>query len=253
MREIPNYRWSYSSIGLIECPKKYELIRAKEILKSPKSSAGDEGARLHELIEGYIRDDVWSVELSNWKRVLDIYKAKNGVCEVGYGFKLVEYNPNTHGVLPDVSRAKNGKLWIPIQCSDSDPDRWFTCYIDWMKIDGNNCEIVDWKTGKVKVTKQLQLYAWVVMTAHPEIEKVKVTFHWLNHKDQVVDTFERKDLRRLFEYYEDKLDDVDNCYRSDIWPEIPGNIDKKTGRGVHCRFCPATTEHCSYGIEKEKL
>ena len=76
---IPHYRWSFSSLGLMDCPRKYELVRAKGTVKSEDSKAGNEGARLHELIEGYIRDDKWDPELARWKRVLDIYKAKNGV------------------------------------------------------------------------------------------------------------------------------------------------------------------------------
>jgi hypothetical protein len=118
-----------------------------------------------------------------------------------------------------------------------------------MKIDGNKCEIADWKTGKVKVTKQLQLYAWVVMLAHPEVDTVKVTFHFLNYNDQVSDWFYRKDMGKMFKYFQDILDDIDNCYRTDVWFEIPGDIVKKTGRGVHCSYCPADKTHCSHGKE----
>ena len=236
---IPHYRWSFSSLGLMDCPRKYELVRAKEIVKPEKSKAGDEGARLHELIEGYIRDDKWDPELARWKRVLDIYKAKNGVCEAGYSFKWVYCESD------EFPRIENYEL---VRCEDTDPDRWYTGYIDWMKIDGESCEIADWKTGKVKITKQLQLYAWVVMTAHPEVNKVKVTFHFLNYSDQVSDWFERKDLDKLFEPFKETLDDIDRCYRFDSWPEIPGEM-QKNGRGVNCRFCPVTKQHCSNGKE----
>jgi len=260
MKEIPHYRWSFSSLGLMDCPKKYELVRAKEIVKSEKSKAGDEGARLHELIEGYIRDDKWDPELARWKRVLDIYKAKNGVCEAGYSFKLLsdlDYMQNGNADSVDqvvfdkdlnISRP-NSHLGRLVRCSDEDPDRWYTGYIDWMKIDGDSCEIADWKTGKVKITKQLQLYAWVVMAAHPEVNKVKVTFHFLNYSDQVSDWFYRKDLDKLFEPFQETLDDIDNCYRFDSWIENPGEI-QKNGRGAHCRFCPIDSTLCSHGKEK---
>lgn len=247
MNPVPHYRWSFSSLGLMECPKKYELVRAKEIVKGEKSKAGDEGARLHELIEGYIRDDKWDEELARWKRVLDIYKAKNGVCEAGYSFKWRYDEFNLFAEEPLFHDHVNRKALF--RCEDTDPDRWYTGYIDWMKIDGDSCEIADWKTGKVKITKQLQLYAWVVMTAHPEVNKVKVTFHFLNYNDQVSDWFYRKDLNKLFKPFEEILDDINNCYSSDIWPEVPGEIQKSTGRGAHCRFCPVTKQHCSNGKE----
>lgn len=238
MNLIPHYRWSFSSLGLFECPKKYELLRAKEIVKGEKSAAGDEGARLHELIEGYIRDNKWDPELARWKRVLDIYKAKDGICEAGYSFKF-----------PTIIDAFERNYNSIISCHDTDPGRWYTGYIDWMKIDGDSCEIADWKTGKVKITKQLQLYAWVVMTAHPEVNKVKVTFHFLNYGDQVSDWFYRKDLDKLFKPFRESLEEIDSCYHSDVWFEVPGEIQKSTGRGSHCRFCPVTSEHCSHGKE----
>lgn len=246
MNEIPHYRWSFSSLGLMSCPKHYELVRAKEIVKPEKSKAGDEGARLHELIEGYIRDDKWDPELARWKRVLDIYKGKNGVCEAGYSFKWIDYDPDTpNGTCVVVNEDCLKGL---IRCEDTDPGRWYTGYIDWMKIDGDSCEIADWKTGKVKITKQLQLYAWVVMTAHPEVNKVKVTFHFLNYNDQVSDWFERKDLDKLFEPFKETLDDIDRCYRFDSWPENPGEM-QKNGRGENCRFCPIDSKLCSHGKE----
>ena len=243
---IPHYRWSFSSLGLMTCPKQYELVRAKGAVNSEESKAGNEGARLHELIEGYIRDDKWDPELARWKRVLDIYKAKNGVCEAGYSFKWYQ----KMGDLNYLSFPSEDKPNLVLgRCEDTDPDRWYTGYIDWMKIhEDGYCEIADWKTGKVKITKQLQLYAWVVMTAHPEINKVKVTFHFLNYNDQVSDWFERKDLDKLFEPFKETLDDIDRCYRFDSWPEMPGEI-QKNGRGANCRFCPVTEEHCSHGKE----
>jgi hypothetical protein len=245
MNEVPHYRWSFSSLGLMTCPKQYELVRAKGTVKSEESKAGNEGARLHELIEKYIRDDIWDTELSRWKRVLDIYKAKNGVCEAGYSFKWA-YDQSTFKSEPLVyDEERMGGLF---RCEDTDPDRWYTGYIDWMKIDGDFCEIADWKTGKVKITKQLQLYAWVVMTAHPEVNKVKVTFHFLNHSDQVSDWFERKDLKKLFEPFKEILEDIDRCYLADVWLENPGDM-QKNGRGANCRFCPADNTVCSHGKE----
>jgi hypothetical protein len=248
MNKIPHYTWSFSSLGLFECPKKYELLRAKRLIESPKSEAGNEGARLHELIEAYIKGGELDPDIARWKRILDVYKEKDGKCEEEYAFKWIDYNLDTG---QDIGLIKyvDDQAKLLVRCKGDDPDRWYLGFIDWMKIDGNKCEIADWKTGKVKVTKQLQLYAWVVMLAHPEVDTVKVTFHFLNYNDQVSDWFYRKDMDKMFKYFQDILDDIDNCYRTDVWFEIPGDIVKKTGRGVHCSYCPATLEHCSHGKE----
>jgi len=248
MNPVPHYTWSFSSLGLMDCPKKYELLRAKRMIESPKSEAGNEGARLHELIEAYIKGGELDPDIARWKRILDVYKEKGGKCEEEYAFKWVDYNLDTG---QDIGLIKyvDDQAKLLVRCKGDDPDRWYLGFIDWMKIDGNKCEIADWKTGKVKVTKQLQLYAWVVMLAHPEVDTVKVTFHFLNYNDQVSDWFYRKDMDKMFKYFQDILDDIDNCYKTDVWFEIPGDIVKKTGRGQHCSYCPATLEHCSHGKE----
>jgi hypothetical protein len=248
MNPVPHYTWSFSSLGLFECPKKYELLRAKRLIESPKSEAGNEGARLHELIEAYIKGGELDPDIARWKRILDVYKAKDGKCEEEYAFKWAEWNAAYYDatLLPIKTPATPQML---VRCKGDDPQRWYLGYIDWMKIDGNKCEIADWKTGKVKVTKQLQLYAWVVMLAHPEVDTVKVTFHFLNYNDQVSDWFYRKDMDKMFKYFQDILEEIDNCYRTDVWFEIPGDIVKKTGRGQHCSYCPTSLEHCSHGKE----
>ena len=250
----PKYTWSFSSLGLFECPKKYELLRAKRLIESPKSEAGNEGARLHELIEAYIKGGELDPDIARWKRILDVYKAKDGKCEEEYAFKWVkrstlpEFYPPTKQDI-HVRNVNSDDCDVLVRCKGDDPQRWYLGFIDWMKIDGNKCEIADWKTGKVKVTKQLVLYAWVVMLAHPEVDTVKVTFHFLNYNDQVSDWFYRKDMDKMFKYFQDILEEIDNCYRTDVWFEIPGDIVKKTGRGQHCSYCPTSLEHCSHGKE----
>lgn len=243
--EIPKYTWSFSSLGLFECPKHYEVVRAKKLIPSQQSESGNEGARLHELIEAYLEKDIWSDELKKWKKVLDIYKAKNGVCEVEYGFKWQTLEQFLDSPV-STYLEKDGDRYL-VRCEADDPDRWYLGYIDWMKIDGENCELVDWKTGKIKISKQLELYAWLVFTCHPQVMRVKATFHWLNFGDQTNDWFERKDKNRLFLSFKETLEQIDNCYRTDTWPEDPGIIGKN-GRGAHCRFCPVTTEYCSQGV-----
>jgi hypothetical protein len=227
MNAIPKYSWSFSSLGLMECPRKYELIRAKKIIQSPPSTAGDEGSRIHKLIEEYFNEDKWDDELLKWKRLLQTYKEKGGQAEAEYAF--------TNDL---------------VRCEMADPKVWFRGIIDWLKLDLENgtAEVVDWKTGRVKPSKQMQLYAWVLFLAHPEINRVKCTFHWINHNDQLPAWFERKDLDKYFAHFQEILETIDNCYETDTWMEIPGEIQKSTKRGANCRFCPVTREHCSEGL-----
>lgn len=244
MSQIPNYSWSFSSLGLFDCPKRYEIIRAKKLIVEPPSKAGTAGSDYHELIENYLRDGTWHNDLTPHKRILDHFKEQNGICEAGYAFKWVPFNGD-NSIDGYWQESTNEVL---ARCEMDDPDTWYRGYLDWMKIDGDKCHVVDWKTGKVKITKQLQLYAWVVFMAHPEVNEVKCTFHWINHRDQHSDWFKREQMEELFAPFREKLTGIDLCYTNDNWPENPGEIMKKTGRGMNCTYCHVSDKFCSQGV-----
>ena len=252
MVKIPHYSWSYSSLGLMSCPKMYELVRAKKIVTTRLDSpSADEGVRVHELIEAYFKEDKWVPELDKYKRLLETYKAKGGVAEAGYAFKLVpkeQYSPeNAEDVL--IYYPSRESYLVP--CEMDDPECWYRGFLDWSKIDEDKeyAEIVDWKTGRVKPSKQNQLYAWIVFTAHPKIKKAKSTFHWINKGDQLPQWFDRKDMVSMFQPFQEILDQIDYCYEHDTWIAIPGEVQKSTGRGANCRYCPVSVEHCEHGIK----
>lgn len=228
---IPKYSWSFSSLGLMSCPRKYELIRAKKIIQSPPSAAGDEGSRVHALIEDYFNTGTMVDELFKYRRLLESYHVKGGQAEAEYAFKWVDQTL--------------------IRCEMDDPDVWFRAILDWVKVDLENktAEVADWKTGRVKPSKQLQLYAWIIFLVHPEIERVKCTFHWINHNDQLPQWFHRKDFDKLFEPFKEIIDQIDHCYTTDTWIEIPGDIYKSTKRGANCSFCPVDETYCSNGVK----
>lgn len=222
----------------MECPRKYELLRAKKILQSPPSAAGDEGSRIHALIEDYFKEDKWDDELFKYKRLLEAYKTKGGEAEKEYAFKWVD-------TIGDGQEERT-----LVQCRMDDPDTWFRAILDWAKVEEElkAAEVADWKTGRVKPSKQLQLYAWIIFLAHPEVDRVKCTFHWINYNDQLPQWFDRKDMTKLFEPFQEILDRIDHCYATDTWPEVPGEVNTKTKRGKNCTYCPSDTRHCSHGV-----
>lgn len=215
MSTIPFWSWSFSSLSMYEsCPKKYEIIRVKKVISDIPGKAAEEGTRIHTMIENYLMHDTWDDELLKWKTLLQIVKDKHGQCEVGYHFK-------------------KGMA----RCEAKDPECWIRSYIDWIKVEGETAELIDWKTGRVKHTKQLAFYAWLVFQAHPEVQQVKGTFHWINHNDHISEWFYRKDLNKLFDPLDEIIQQINISRSNDIWPE--------SGNG--CKWCPVTKEHCSRG------
>lgn len=227
------YSWSFSALGMFEnCPKKYEIIRAKKLVADPPGKAADEGTRMHTMIEEYLRDNKWNAELLPYKRLLDIVKEKQGVCEEGYHFKRFKKYPELPLGIPQDSEYELSR------CEANDPECWVRSYLDWHKVDGTTAEVIDWKTGKVKPSKQLGFYAWLLFTAHPELERVKCTFHWINKSDQLTEWYERKDMERIYKPFQDSLEQLERCFETDVWPETPNSL---------CKYCPVTAEHCSNG------
>ena len=252
MNKIPHYSWSHSSLGLMSCPRKYELVRAKKIVTTQlESPSAAEGIRIHELIEAYFKEDKWDPELNKYKRILETYKAKGGVAEAGYAFKWVNKDEYSATDADQVCVYDEKRQAYLVPCEMDDPMCWYRGFLDWSKIDedAEYAEIVDWKTGRVKPSKQNQLYAWIVFTAYPKIKKAKSTFHWINKGDQLPQWFDRKDMVAMFQPFQDILDQIDYCYQHDTWMAIPGEIQKSTGRGENCRFCPVDDRHCEYGIK----
>ena len=249
MNNNPHYSWSYSSLGLMRCPKQYELVRAKKIVQSQSSAAGDEGSRIHSLIEHYFNTGEMSDELFSSRRLFETYYAKGGKPEVEYAFKWIPYE----GSNADQAYYQESTNQVLVRCEMNDPDVWYRGIIDWLKLDFDKyeAEVADWKSGRVKPSKQLRLYAWIIFLAHPEIKKVKCTFHWFNHNDQLPEWYERKDFEsgKLFEPFKEILDQINVCYTRDSWIPIPGDLNKYTKRGNNCTFCPVTEEHCQYGIK----
>lgn len=225
----------------MKCPRTYELVRAKKIIPSPPSAAGDEGSRVHALIEDYFNDKGMVDELFKYRRLLESYYNKGGRAEVEYAFKWVTDITQFDNYL-DYAIPENIQ-----RCEMDDPEVWFRAILDWVKVDGKEAEVADWKTGKVKPSKQLQLYAWIIFLAHPEVEKVKCVFHWINHNDQLPQWFYRKDFDKLFQPFKEILDQINHCYTTDKWISIPGDLNKYSKRGNNCRYCPVDTRHCEHG------
>ena len=223
-REIaPEHRpwtWSHSSTSLYkECPRKYEIIRWKKEVIEPSGKAAEIGVQIHEYIEGFLKTGIFPDNLLKWEKLLRHYHAKDGIAEAAYAF-----DPNLKRVEPD------------------DPNAWYRGYLDWLKIEGDEAHVVDWKTGKVKPTKQLALYAWVIFTAHPEVMKVKGTFHWINANDQMSEWYDRSQLEELFKPYQQVLEAIQLSIDTDTWIETPG---------FWCRWCSLTNKHCSNGRPPE--
>lgn len=211
-----DFTWSYSSLGLYQgCPKKYQILRHDKIIVEPPGKAAELGSQIHEKIENYLKTGEFTADLLKWEKLLRTVYEEHGQCEVEY--------------------ALNKRLE---RVEFKAQDVWCRAIIDWMKIDGSKAKIIDWKTGRVSPSKQLQFYAWILFTCHPELEEVEATFHWINHNDKLTDTFYRPQKDEYFEYFGEILRAIQGSIISSTWPEQ---------KSFACRWCCVTKDFCSNG------
>lgn len=210
------WTWSFSSLELAKsCACKYRVLRHEKLMVEPSGHAAEIGSMIHEKIEGFLKTGVFDFTLLKWEKLLREYHAKGGKPEVEYAFNR------------DLKRV-----------GFKDADVWFRAIIDFLKIDGESAEIADWKTGKVKPTKQMSFYAWVVFLAHPEVTKIKATFEWINHSDHLTEWYHRDDMDSLFVPFKHTIRLIQSYEESQTWPEQPG---------FHCRWCSIPKTYCSQG------
>lgn len=198
-----------------DCPNKYRVIRFDKQIKDIPGKAAELGSQIHAKIEEYLNTGVFPSELLKWEKLLRETYERKGEAEKEYAF-----NKNLEKV------------------DFKAPDVWVRAIIDWIKIENGHASIIDWKTGKVSPSKQMQFYAWIIFTAHPEVETVESTFHWINHNDKLTERFYRDQKDSYFESFGNTLREINNCIVSSTWPEQTG---------FHCRWCPVTKEYCSNG------
>jgi len=96
--------------------------------------------------------------------------------------------------------------------------------------------VLDWKTGKRKFdSDQLMLFAGFEFALRPEIEKVKTGYVWLKEKKIDSETFERKDIPRIWGHFMPKVEKLERAYEKDEWLAKPSGL---------CHYCSATKLQC---------
>lgn len=215
---------SYSALSSFEtCPRRHYLTRISKEVADPPGEAAQWGNTVHAALQRYIQGDASALSgsLKGYRHLADTLVTRIPGAEIHAELQLAvdhELNP----------------------CGWWDKRGWIRGIVDALVLNGNVAYAVDWKTGKRKDDEgQLALFAGLVMTHYPEVEKVQAGYVWLQEKLIDRSTFRRDDLPLIWQQYAPRVEQLRRAFANDNWPARPSGL---------CRnWCPVgrrLCEHC---------
>lgn len=215
MKKLP--AWTASSIdAFTTCPHKYYRLRiAKDTKDLPMSEQTLYGQKVHKMFEDAIN---WGDPLPDaYKKYVPLVEKIKAIP----GTKLPEFRFSITG---DFRQCKWGEAWSRGAA-------------DLVIKHGNQCIILDYKTGKRKPLEQLALYAGFAFAYWPEIEVVHTAYVWL--RDMKIDkkTFYAKDKHEIWQNWLPLVARLERCYDRDDWPKHPSGLCKNWCPVKDCEFC----------------
>ena len=207
--------WTYSQLDTYEtCPKKFYHIRVAKDVKDPPNEHSAWGERVHTALENRVKDGTpLPVGMDQWEGIAAKLMALPGE-------KLTEH------------KMAVTKDFLPAQWGEA----WSRGIIDLLIINGRQAVVADHKTGKRKMSEQLELYAGYVFAAYPEVEEVTSCFIWL--KDRKIDKqiYTRDDVSKIWGGFLPRVAKLESSYNRDSWLARPSGLCKGWCPVLSCEF-----------------
>ncbi len=195
--------WTYSSLESFEtCPKKhYHTKVARDFKELPNESAlwGD---KVHKALETRVRDNTPLPDgMQQWETLASKLAALPGQ-------KLTELEV---GVSDSYEPTDYKKAWSRGK-------------IDLVVQDKNKAIVLDYKTGKQKLTKQLSLYAGYVFSLFPQVDVIEAGFVWLKDKKISKETYYRSAVAEIWQEFLPRVRKLHVASEKNQWPERPSGL-----------------------------
>jgi CRISPR/Cas system-associated exonuclease Cas4 (RecB family) len=216
---------SYSSISNFEtCPRKHYLTRVAKRVKEPEGEALRWGNTVHTALEKYLRDGA--------------PLPKGCVQYQPFADKLANKVPGAQ-VLVEQQLAVN----VAFQPTGWwDKDAWFRGKIDVALVFEGKAWLFDWKTGKKKDDHdQLQMFAALFASHHPEVETFDTAYIWLESKQLTRETFTRDEARTFWADLVPRVERLAEAAKHDVWPARPSGL---------CGWCAVGGALCEHWVDR---
>lgn len=211
--------WSYSALTAFEtCPWRYYLTKVAKEVSEPQTEATTWGRKVHKDLELRLGGKPLPADTAQYEKFAATVLNKGGRIEtekkmaVNAAFQPVAYF------------AK---------------DVWCRAVSDFTVEKGRNLFAGDWKTGKpTPDSQQLALSAAMEFAHRPYIEKVIVSFIWLNTGTLTTNVYKKDDAVGIWQEFLPRVQRLEIAVRDNKFPKRPSGLCKK--------WCPVSKDRCEF-------
>lgn len=204
--------WTYSQLDKFEtCPRQFFHVRVAKDIVEPPSEQAIWGEKVHTALENRVKDGVALPEgMTQWEGLAKKLAAMPGE-------KLCEQKM----AVDDSFQPADWKT------------SWSRGIADLLVVHKDHAAVMDYKTGKRKLTEQLMLYAGYTFAHYPEVNTVTTGFVWLKDKKIDKETYKREDVSKIWNTFLPRVRKLELAYEKNAWPCRPSGL---------CRgWCPVKT------------
>ena len=204
--------WTYSQLDKFEtCPRQFYHVRVKKDIVEPPTEHTIWGEKVHTALEHRVLNNTPLPEgMNQWEGLAKKVTSLPGE-------KLCEQK-----LAVDASFA-------PVEWRSA----WSRGIADVVVLHKDSAVVLDYKTGKRKLTEQLMLYAGYAFSTYPEVQTVTTGFVWLKDRKIDKDTYTRGDVPRIWNTFLPRVRKLELAYERDAWPCRPSGLCKG--------WCPVKT------------
>lgn len=204
--------WTYSQLDKFEtCPRQFFHVRVAKDIVEPPTEHTLWGEAVHTAFENRIKEGTPLPEgMTQWE---------------GLASKLVKL-PGEKLCEQQMAVDRN---FQPAPWKSA----WTRGIADLLVVHQDKAVVMDYKTGKRKLTEQLMLYAGYAFAHYPEVNTVTTGFVWLKDKKIDKESFSREDVPKIWNTFLPRVRKLELAYEKNAWPCRPSGL---------CRgWCPVKT------------
>lgn len=204
--------WTFSQLEKFEtCPRQFYHVRVKRDIVEPPTEATIWGEKVHTAMEHRVMHNTPLPEgMTQWE---------------GIAAKIAN--------MPGTKMCEQ-KMAVDSNFQPTDwKNAWSRGIADVLIIHDRKAVVLDHKTGKRKLTDQLQLYAAYTFAAYKEVTTVSTGFVWLRDKKIDKESYSRDELPKIWQTFLPRVRKLELAYEKDAWPCRPSGLCKG--------WCPVKT------------
>lgn len=207
--------WTYSQLDKFEtCPRQFFHVRVARDVVEPPTEHTIWGEKVHTALEYRVRDGAPLPEgMTQWE---------------GLARKLA----TMPGVKHCEEKLALDKNFQPAEWGNA----WSRGIADLLVTHKSEAVVMDYKTGKRKLTDQLTLYAAYTFAHYPEVKTVTTGFVWLKDKKIDKEQFSREDLPKIWQNFLPRVRKLELAYERNSWPCRPSGLCRGWCPVKQCEF-----------------